>query len=104
MSKLNFAGNVKVKRIFGLVKKTVKDSYTGWLFVLPLVIGLLVFTFIPMFQSLMYCFYEYDGVRVFRFIGFENFVYMFTIDRDVPVVIANTFIWTALSVPVRSMS
>lgn len=101
MAKLNFAGKNGIKHVWGLVKKTVKDSYTGWLFVLPLVIGLLVFTFIPMFQSLMYCFYEYDGVRVFRFIGFENFVYMFTVDRDVPVVIANTFLWTILSVPVN---
>lgn len=68
---------------------------------LPLVIGLVVFTFVPMFQSLVYCFYQYDGVRVFEFIDFENFVYMFTVDRDFPIILKNTFLWTVISVPLN---
>ena len=86
---------------FRRVAKVISRSWTGWLFVLPLVLGILIFTFIPMLQSLIYSFYDYNGVMVFDFIGLENFTYMFKIDREFPVVLGNTFLWTAVSVPLN---
>ena len=35
------------KKEKGSLKKFIKNNYTGWLFNLPLVIGLLAFTLIP---------------------------------------------------------
>ena len=86
---------------FVRLKRTVRESWVGWLFVLPLVVGILVFTLIPMVQSFIYCFYDYDGVRVFDYIGLENFRYMFTVDKDFLIILRNTFLWTAISIPVN---
>ena len=38
--------------------KFLKRNYVGWLFNLPLMIGLAVFTFVPMFLSLYYSMFE----------------------------------------------
>ncbi len=89
------------KRVPQRIGKVIRDSWSGWLFVLPLVLGMVIFTFIPMVQSLVYCFYNYDGVMVFEFVGFQNFVRMFTVDREFPVVLGNTFLWTVISVPLN---
>lgn len=97
MTHENSPSLAKVKR--GGFKKTVKDSYVGWLFTLPLTVGLLVFTFYPMVQSLIYAFAEYNGVENFRFVGFDNFVRMFTRDREIPKVLLNTFLYSIITVP-----
>lgn len=88
------------KKSDGKFIKILKTSYVGWLFTLPLTIGLLVFTFYPMIQSLVYAFAEYDGVEKFKFIGFDNFVRMFTADRrEMVTVIKNTFVYAIITVP-----
>ena len=81
-------------------KKFLKDNYVGWLFNLPLVIGLLVFTTIPMFTSLYYSFLDTDGLTQ-TFVGFDNYIKIFTIDRSIAVVVKNTLIYTALSIPIN---
>lgn len=79
--------------------KFVKENYTGWLFNLPLVIGLLVFTFIPVIYSLVYSFFEYDGLFDMTFVGFQNYFDIFTKDRYVGTVVKNTVLLTAINVP-----
>lgn len=78
----------------------VKKNYTGWLFAMPLVIGLLVFTAIPVIQSLIYSFFDYDGVWTMDFIGFDNFTRIFTTDREFYKVLSNTAIYTFASIPI----
>ena len=80
------------------LKKRIKHSVPGWLFTLPLTLGLLIFTFIPVIQSLYYSFFEYDGLITFNFVGFKNYVNMFTIDADFWLVMGNTFIYAICSV------
>ena len=43
------------------------------MFVLPLVIGLAIFTVYPMIQSLVWSFYNYTGNRLFYFVGIRNY-------------------------------
>ena len=83
-------------------RKVVKDSWHGWIFVLPLVIGIGVFTLYPLIQSLIYSFYRYDGLFVYDFIGLQNFVTMFTTDRAESFkVFGNTFLYALISVPLN---
>lgn len=83
-------------------RKVVKDSWHGWIFVLPLVIGIGVFTLYPLIQSLIYSFYRYDGLFVNDFIGLQNFVTMFTTDRAESFkVFGNTFLYALISVPLN---
>lgn len=83
-----------------MYKKYIKPNISGWLFTLPLTLGLLIFTIWPMLQSLIYSFHEYNGLRVFKPIGFGNYIRMFTTDKEFYKVFINTFIYAGLSVPI----
>ncbi len=78
--------------------KFLKNNYEGWLFNLPLIIGLAVFTVIPVISSLRYSLYNYN-VFTAEFVGFKNFIDIFTKDREIAQVVRNTLVYTFVSVP-----
>lgn len=89
--KLKDKGILSADRKATLVKK-IKDSVPGWIFVLPLVVGMLVFTLYPVLKSLIYSFHRYNDASVYEFIGFGNFRLMFTDDsEEILKVFSNTF-------------
>lgn len=77
-----------------------RENVAGWLFATPLILGLLLFTLVPMVMSLIWAFKDYDGLTVDRWIGFGNFVHMFN-DDELPNVIKNTFVYTFCSIPIN---
>ncbi len=77
-----------------------RENLSGWLFALPLILGLLIFTLTPMVMSLIWAFKDYDGLTKNTFIGFGNFQRMFT-DDELPNVIKNTVIYTCCSIPIN---
>lgn len=86
------------------LKKTIKESYTGWLFNLPLMIGIAVFTLMPVMLSLYDSFFRYDGLnnadsRIF--IGFDNYVRIFSADKVMGKVVVNTLVYTVISIPIN---
>ena len=60
-------------------------------------IGLLVFTFIPVFSSLYYSFLDTDGFTQ-SFVGLGNYIRIFTSDRDIGKVVVNTLTYTIISI------
>lgn len=83
-------------------KKLIRENIYGWIFVLPLVIGMAFFTFYPMVQSFIFSFFRYNGTNVFTFISFQNFVTMFTTDgAEFLQVIGNTFLYALITVPLN---
>jgi multiple sugar transport system permease protein len=69
-----------------------RDTIQGYLFILPVVLGLLIWTFGPMLASAYYSLTDYKIVNPPEFVGFQNYIELFTQDR--------LFI-TSLSVTVR---
>lgn len=55
-----------------------RDTIQGYLFILPVVLGLIIWTFGPMIASLYISFTEYSILKAPQFIGFRNYVDMFT--------------------------
>jgi multiple sugar transport system permease protein len=83
------------------VSKQIKDSVWGWIFVFPLVFGMLVFTLYPVVQSFIYSFHRYNDT-LYEFIGFGNFETMLTIDREeILKVFSNTFLYALITVPLN---
>ena len=78
--------------------KVLKRNLTGYMFMTPLVLGLAVFTIIPIIQSLIYSFYKYDGMMTFQYLGFGNYIDLFTSDSDFIVVLRNTFVYAIINV------
>lgn len=84
------------------LRKKIKDSIPGWIFVSPLVIGMLVFTLYPVVQSFIYSFHRYNDAIVYEFIGLGNFRTMFTVERDeILKVFSNTFLYAVITVPLN---
>jgi multiple sugar transport system permease protein len=59
-----------------------RDTLRGYLFILPVVLGLLIWTFGPMIASAYYSLTDYKIIGTPEFIGIKNFTDLFTKDRD----------------------
>ena len=55
-----------------------QETNEGYLFILPVVLGLIIFVFGPMIASVYYSLTEYSILKAPEFIGFRNYVDMFT--------------------------
>ncbi|MET3545672.1 multiple sugar transport system permease protein [Paenibacillus favisporus] len=76
-----------------------KDLY-GWLFAMPAILGLLMFTLGPMIYSLFMSFTDYTGSNSPAFVGLENYKRMFSgEDQYFYKSLAVTFYFVILSVP-----
>lgn len=77
-----------------VLAKKVKESIPGWLFILPTVAGLCIFTLAPIIQSVMYSFHDYDMTTKYDFVGLGNYIKMFR-DPAVRTAFWNTLIFGA---------
>ena len=64
------------------ITKTIKNSYKGWLFIAPLVIGIAIFNFYPMATSFIYSFSDYDMINPAENFGFQNYVAIFDFEKS----------------------
>jgi multiple sugar transport system permease protein len=61
-------------------KMARREAIEGYLFILPWILGFLVFRLGPMLYSLFLSFTDYAARGAPKLIGFENYIYMFTKD------------------------
>lgn len=80
------------------MKRSQSDFLTGVLFVLPYLVGLLVFAVYPIGMSFYYSFTRYDIFSRPEWIGLANYTELFK-DRFFWTSIYNTLYYTFLSVP-----
>ena len=86
----------------GTKGKLKQHNLAGYLFASPWLLGFLLFIFIPMAISLVLAFTDYDLLSgKAQFIGFGNFVRMFTSDPRYWRSVAATFRFVIISVPLR---
>lgn len=83
------------------MRLSIKRSHVGLLYVLPWIIGFLVFQLYPLMASLVLSFTRYRIVASPEFIGLGNFIRIFTADRDFYQVLRVTFIYVFIAVPVK---
>jgi len=78
-----------------------RDTLRGYLFILPVVLGLLIWTFGPMIASAYYSLTEYKIISAPEFVGIKNFVDLFTNDKDfvnsISVTIRYALMYVALA-------
>lgn len=79
------------------------DHVSGYLFILPFIIGFLVFTVFPMLASLVLSFTEYDMLSAPAFIGIENYKQLFSKDPLIYKTLYNTIFFAFTSVPLKLM-
>jgi len=74
-------------------------KYIGLVFISPWIIGFLSFQLYPLVASFVYSFTDYSILRSTNFVGFANYVRLFTIDPDFLHSIRVTFSYALMAVP-----
>ena len=82
--------------------KTIrKYNYAGLLYISPWIIGFIGLTLIPFISTIVFSFTQYSVLSAPKFIGFRNFVSMFTTDDLFPQALKVTGIYVLISVPLK---
>ena len=79
-------------------KVKIRRTVTGYVFLLPVIIGLALFTVLPLVKSFYYSFTEYNNITPPDFIGFSNYKEMWS-QMFFTKSIINTFVFAFVSVP-----
>lgn len=75
-----------------------KEWVAGYLFLLPNLIGFLVFTAVPVIMGLVISMSDYSGFGKLNFIGIQNYIDMFQ-DSNFIISLKNNFFYTISTVP-----
>ncbi len=84
-----------------LSRKSRYEAAQCYAFIAPWVIGFLIFTAYPFFASLYYGFTDYHVTAPAKWVGLDNYRYMFTGDAIFWRSLWNTIYYVGLSVPLR---
>jgi len=80
-------------------KKERRKINTGFLFVLPWILGFSIFTLGPMLYSLIISFFKWEFFQNLTFVGLANYIKIFTNDRFAMPGMLKTLKFTAVGVP-----
>ena len=78
-----------------------RDNVAGHVFILPFIIGLIVFTAIPFFTSLYLAFTNYNILSAPKWVGLDNFKKMFLEDDLFWTSFKVTFKFALIQVPIK---
>ncbi|WP_069999094.1 carbohydrate ABC transporter permease [Cellulosilyticum sp. I15G10I2] len=76
-----------------------KRSYQAYLYLLPWLIGLIVLQIYPFLASLYYSFTDYNAFGKINFVGINNYINLFTKDKEFYNSLRITIRYTLLTVP-----
>jgi oligogalacturonide transport system permease protein len=82
-------------------KKRDRKQYVGLLYISPWIIGFLVLTLYPFLASLYYSFTDYSMIKEARFVGFKNYVDIFTKDPVFYQSLKVTLLYVVMAVPLK---
>jgi multiple sugar transport system permease protein len=77
-----------------------QEAIAGYLFILPQVIGILVFSIIPVITVFVLTFFDWNIVGVPKFVGFANYIDQFK-SADLRVAFKNTVYYSILTIPLQ---
>ena len=80
-----------------------RDTIQGYLFIMPVVLGLLIFTIGPMIVSFYFSFTDYAVLRSPKFLGTDNYVHLLTTDRLFWKAVGVTITFAVMSLPLGIM-
>ena len=83
------------------MKKTLRREHMGYVYILPWIIGFLVFQLYPLAASLYYSFTSYNITSAPVWVGLENYVTMFTKDSQFFSSLLTTLKYVFMSVPMK---
>jgi multiple sugar transport system permease protein len=80
-------------------RRRLRENLEGWLFIAPVMFGVLAFYVVPILVSLSASFTDWDGLNPGRFIGLDNFERLFTRDQFFHRTLRNTLYYVVGHIP-----
>jgi multiple sugar transport system permease protein len=80
-----------------------REAVAGYLFLLPNMIGFVIFTALAVVASAIISLTTWDLLSSPEFVGFDNYIELFTNDPLFRTVLLNTLYFTAVSVPASTV-
>ncbi len=77
----------------------LQEHFFGWLFILPVVIGVCAFQFYPILVSIYASLTNWTGLNNPSFVGIDNYTRLVTDDRFFRLTLRNTAYYTLGSIP-----
>lgn len=81
------------------LSKTQRENIQGYLFILPVVLGLLIFTIGPMIASFYFSFTKFPILRSPEWVGFRNYIKMLTEEKYFWQAVRVTATYAVTAVP-----
>jgi len=81
--------------------KSVNPQWPGFFYIIPWIIGFIVFQLYPFGASLFYSFTNFSIGQAWQWVGFDNYIHMFTQDRHFHNSVRVTIIYVIFSVPLK---
>jgi multiple sugar transport system permease protein len=78
-------------------------KYEGFLYIAPLILGIVAFQLFPILVSVYISFTEWDGISPVEFVGVANYTEMFTEDPLFLETLRNTIVFTLLAIPLTTV-
>lgn len=78
-----------------------KRKYTGLIYIAPWLIGFCIFTLYPFISSLVLSFTNYDLISKPKFIGIDNYIKLFTGNKEFTKSLIATLKYVVLTVPAQ---
>lgn len=76
------------------------ERFWGWVMLMPLVLGLGIFYFIPFLQNIFYSFTDLDQFMNWTYLSLDNYTRLFFEDDDIWYAIGNTIFYVVICVPI----
>lgn len=87
------------KQSTSMMRKRKNETFWGWVFFAPTLIGLLILNIIPIFQTIYQSFFQTGAFgKGNEFVGFDNYTQLFS-DVEVWRSLLNTILYTLMEVP-----
>lgn len=87
------------KQSTSIMRKRKNETFWGWVFFAPTLIGLLILNIIPIFQTIYQSFFQTGAFgKGNEFVGFDNYTQLFS-DVEVWRSLLNTILYTLMEVP-----
>ena len=81
--------------------RLLKDQFSGYIYILPWVIGFTGLTLIPFICLIYFSFTDYNLLGTPNWVGLKNYVTMFTADKKFFESLKVTFTYVIISVPLK---
>ncbi|VUS80670.1 carbohydrate ABC transporter permease [Klebsiella spallanzanii] len=82
-----------------LTRLEKEERFWGWIMILPLLAGLIIFYFTPFFQNVFYSFTDLGEFQIWTTISLDNYINLFS-DDEFRAAIFNTLAYVFICVPI----